>query len=63
MHITSWKKSSFSEGVSNCVELSHSEALLGVRDSKNTNGPVLGLTARHGLAFLNAIKSDRLDRP
>ena len=38
------------------VELAHAEAVFGVRDSKNADGPVLVLTARQGLAFLGAVK-------
>ena len=53
-----WRKSSFSEGANNCVELAHTEIEFGVRDSKNANGSVLTLTARQGLALLNAIKTE-----
>lgn len=56
---TLWKKSSFSQGAHNCVELYRGEAELGVRDSKNTDGHLLVLTARQGAAFLSAIKRDR----
>jgi Domain of unknown function (DUF397) len=54
-----WKKSSFSEGVDNCVELAHAEAVFCIRDSKNT-GPVLTLTTGQGLALLTAIKQTQL---
>jgi hypothetical protein len=58
-----WRKSSRSGSTGECVELAHTEAVFGVRDSKNVDGPLLTLTARHGLAFLGAIKNDRLARP
>ncbi|WP_447004273.1 DUF397 domain-containing protein [Saccharothrix isguenensis] len=36
-----WHKSSFSGGNSNCVEVAHSIAVVGVRDSKSpTTGPL-----------------------
>ena len=57
-----WRKSSRSASSGECVELAHSDAVFGVRDSKNTDGPVLGLTARSGLALLSAVKSNRLAR-
>ena len=58
-----WRKSSHSASSGQCVELAHTEAVFGVRDSKNADGPVLALTARNGLAFLDAVKNDRLARP
>jgi hypothetical protein len=39
-----WKKSSFSDQ-SNCVEVAIAETVTAVRDSKNTTGPHLTLTA------------------
>ncbi|HWE91806.1 MAG TPA: DUF397 domain-containing protein [Pseudonocardiaceae bacterium] len=51
-----WRKSSYSAGANNCVELAGS--LDRVRDSKNPDGPVL--IADLG-AFLAAIKAGRLD--
>lgn len=58
-----WRKASRSASSGVCVEIAHTEAVFGVRDSKNADGPVLALTARNGLAFLDAVKSDRLARP
>ena len=55
-----WRKSSFSEGVNNCVELAHAEAVFCIRDSKNATGPILTLTTGQGLAFLTAIKQTQL---
>ncbi|GAB3445764.1 DUF397 domain-containing protein [Actinophytocola sediminis] len=57
-----WRKSSRSTDTGDCVELAHTDAAFGVRDSKNASAAVLALTAQHGLAFLGAIKSDRLTR-
>jgi len=58
-----WRKSTRSATSGQCVELAHTEAMFGVRDSKNVEGPVLAVTARTGLAFVGAVKSGRVDRP
>lgn len=55
-----WRKSSRSADTGDCVELTHTEAVFGVRDSKNADGAVLALSAAHGLAFLGAVRTDRL---
>jgi hypothetical protein len=57
-----WRKSSRSASTGECVELAHTEAVFGIRDSKNADGPVLALGTAHGLAFLGAVRSDRLTR-
>ena len=47
-----WRKSSYSNGATQCVEVASLGASVAVRDSKNPAGPVLLLTASqmHGLA-------------
>ena len=56
-----WRKSSFSGGASgSCVEIARADALFGVRDSKNTTGPVLEFTGAQGQALLAAVKADRV---
>jgi hypothetical protein len=57
-----WRKSSSSADTGDCVELAHTGAVFGVRDSKNVNGPVLALTAEQGLVLLGALKSGWLAR-
>jgi hypothetical protein len=57
-----WRKASRSASSGECVELARTEAMLGVRDSKNTDGPLLAVAARQGLAFLGAVQSNRLTR-
>jgi hypothetical protein len=58
-----WRKASHSTDIGDCVEVAHTEAVFGVRDSKNTDGLMLALTARNGLAFLDAVKNDQLAQP
>lgn len=55
-----WRKSRFSGSTGGaCVELARSETVFGVRDSKNTSGPVLTLPEAQGRAFLAAVRRDR----
>jgi hypothetical protein len=55
-----WRKSSYSASSGACVELTHTQTVFGIRDSKNAAGPVLRLAGERGLAFLDAIKNSRL---
>ena len=55
---TGWIKSSRSSGGSNaCVEVRLTEAAVGVRDSKNADGPRLVFAARGWKAFLAQVGS------
>ena len=50
---TEWRKSSFSQGGgTNCVEVAISPRRAAVRDSKNTEGPVLRFPAEAWWAFV-----------
>ncbi|MFC8367088.1 DUF397 domain-containing protein [Streptomyces sp. NPDC057239] len=53
-----WRKSSYSDGgQNNCVEVADGlTAVVPVRDSKATDGPVLRFPATAWTAFLNTIK-------
>jgi hypothetical protein len=51
-----WRKSSYSGNTGNCVEVTITDTVVGIRDSKHPNGPVLRLTREqwHGfMAYLN----------
>lgn len=51
-----WVKSSFSTDKSNnCVEWNATEALVGLRDSKQPNGPVLALDHSQWTALQDAV--------
>jgi hypothetical protein len=49
-----WRKSSYSggSGTGNCVEVAVSPSQVGVRDSKNTAGPILTFPVDQWRAFL-----------
>ena len=60
--ITNWRKSSRSLDT-NCVEIgSAADGTVGVRDSKNTDSPVLTFSAEEWDAFLLGAKNGEFDR-
>lgn len=60
MREVEFRKSSFSGGQNgSCVEIAHATSGFGIRDSKNTSGPVLMLDESQGEAFLSAVKRFR----
>lgn len=56
-----WRKSSFSGGGGNCVELAPFGDEIGVRDSKDPTGPILRFTRSELLAFLDGAKAGEFD--
>jgi hypothetical protein len=61
IQVLSWRKSSFSAGDGNCVEVAFIASLVAVRDSNNPRGPILALEAGTWRAFVDAIRRDELD--
>jgi hypothetical protein len=55
-----WRKSSYSQGATQCIEVADLGARLAVRDSKNPGGPVLLLTARQMRDLVRRTKTGRL---
>jgi IMP cyclohydrolase len=46
-----WRVSSRSSGAQQCVAVAHTVAVVGVRDSKNPDGPVLAFDRASWLSF------------
>ena len=56
-----WRKSSYSGGSGNCVEVADNlSGAVGVRDSKDPGGPALVVTAQAWQAFTDQVKSGKL---
>jgi hypothetical protein len=51
-----WRKSSFSGAVGNCVELSWLDGQAGVRNSRDPHGPVLVVPSRVLVSFVTSAK-------
>jgi hypothetical protein len=56
-----WFKSSRSGSASNCVEVAFGVAEVGVRDSKDREGPVLVIGSIAWRAFTTTLHAGRLD--
>lgn len=50
-----FRKSSFSEGGGDCVEVAEVDGMVAVRDSKDPSGPVLWFTLSEWDAFLDGV--------
>ncbi|MEH1016603.1 DUF397 domain-containing protein [Micromonospora sp. CPCC 206060] len=55
-----WRKSTRSGGQGDCVEVADNlTGIVGVRDSKDPDGPALTFTPTAWTAFLDTVKRDR----
>jgi hypothetical protein len=65
MNTPVWRKSSHSGSVvdSDCVEVADFAGAIGVRDSKNPDGPHLTLSGRSFATLIGRVKAGRLDLP
>jgi hypothetical protein len=50
-----WRKSSRSTDQANCVEVAIASRAVGVRDSKNADGPLLAFPGQEWAAFLRTV--------
>jgi hypothetical protein len=57
---SAWRKSSYSQGATQCVEIADLGAHLAIRDSKNPGGTVLLLTASQIRDLARRVKADQL---
>ncbi len=57
-----WRTSSYSTSEANCVEVALGGPAIGVRDSKNPDGPILAVPTTHWSTFLRGIPTGNLDR-
>jgi hypothetical protein len=59
---SAWTKSSLSHANGNCVEIANiADGQVGMRDSKNITGPVLGISREEWRAFLGGIRNGEFD--
>ncbi|MEV4708334.1 DUF397 domain-containing protein [Actinoplanes sp. NPDC049316] len=58
-----WFKSSYSDGASNCVEVAFADdRTVGLRDSKDREGPVLEFNRGEWTAFIKGVQSGEFER-
>ncbi|WP_346040829.1 DUF397 domain-containing protein [Actinomadura chokoriensis] len=57
-----WRRSSHSTSGEHCVEVAALSANIGVRDSKDPDGPSLAFAPATWRRFTQQVKADRLDR-
>jgi hypothetical protein len=60
-HPTTWRKSTFSVGNNNCVEIAGAGAAIHVRDSKHPGRGYLTFTRSELAAFIAAASAGELD--
>lgn len=57
----SWSKSSRSNASGDCLEVAYLLDLVGVRDSKNPDGPILTFSRAEWAAFIAGVKDGRFE--
>ncbi|MFB4265359.1 DUF397 domain-containing protein [Nonomuraea sp. GTA35] len=58
---TAWRKSSFCNGATACVEVAAVEGLVALRDSKDPDGPVLLFSRAEFETFIAGVKDGEFD--
>lgn len=58
---TTWRKSSYSNGQANCVEVAVQAPSVAVRDSKDQAGPVLRFAVVEWRRFLEDLRNGHVD--
>jgi hypothetical protein len=59
--VTTWRKATASDGQGQCVELADLGDTIGMRDSKDPDGPVLRFTRTEVAAWLAGAKAGEFD--
>jgi hypothetical protein len=60
---TNWKKSSYSSGDDNCVEVAIADdGTVGLRDSKNRDAGILAIDGASWTAFVAGVRDGEFDR-
>jgi uncharacterized protein DUF397 len=54
LDVITWRKSSYSSGEGECVEIGWPDDAVAVRDSKNPGGPILTVSTRAWTVFLQS---------
>ncbi len=60
--VVAWRKSTHSNAQGECVEVATRGHVVGVRDSKDRNGPVLAFGSRAWHTFATSIRVRRFDQ-
>jgi hypothetical protein len=58
-----WRKSTYSSGNGQCVEVALGGEAVAMRDSKDRSGPVLVFTPREWAAFVGGVTGGEFARP
>ena len=55
-----WRKSTYSNGQANCVEVATATQIVAVRDTKDPHGPALAFSQPDWRQFTRRVKASRL---